>query len=168
MYFFVKWLRKDGNFFLSKIGRRGLILVLTGLIWILYGIDFFSHYNHRFSMNDVDPLSVYRIVDNPLTGLLWILCGAIAMTVGILRNKVNLIPHDSLGFNAILFPAILWAFLYFWSWIYFLVSGGAYGSPTATVGFLVWTLVTVFVLIIAGWPDPTDPTKTLLLRQETT
>jgi len=167
MYHLVKWIRSDGNFFLSKIGRRGLILVLTGMIWILYGIDFLSHYQHRFSMDDVDPLLVYRIIDQPYTGLLWILCGAVAMTVGVLRNRIKLIPHDSLGFNAILFPAILWTFLYFWSWIYNLFSDGQYGVPTAT-GFLVWLLVTIFVLIIAGWADPTDPTNVLAVRQETT
>lgn len=161
---FILRVKSGGNLLFSKVGRRGLILILVGTIWILFGISYFQNSYRRFSDNDNDPYSFYRIVDNRYIGIMWVVAGLIALIVGVLRNKTKLVPHDSLGFNAILFPSIIWAFLYFWSWIIWVGTNGDFGNSLNSVGFLVWSLVTGFILIIAGWPDPSDPLVLMVIK----
>lgn len=166
MWLFIRWIKSDSNPLFKKIGRRGLILTLTGLIWVLYGIEYLQFFVRRFSPNQSGGFAFFAIIDSPYLGWVWIICGAVAMVIGVARNRIQRIPHDSVGFNAILLPAVCWAIFYFWSWVIWIFTGGDFGIANSSVGFLVWSLVTIFILIIAGWPDPSDPQRLIPERQE--
>jgi len=153
---------------IERIGRRGIILIITGLIWLLYGIAIFNRPNSdRFSSPDhPEPIYVFNLLQNHWMGILWGVCGVIATFCGVLRSRRSVHPRDGIGFNAILIPSIMWALLFLWSEIIYFFTGGDYGNSGAIFGFLVWALVTAFILIIAGWPDPTDP-RVVIVRKTT-
>jgi hypothetical protein len=151
----------------ERIGRRGAILVITGLIWLCYGFAVFAHpRSQRFSTpTQPEPIYVFDLLQNHWMGVVWFLCGIVAIVCGLLRSRRTIHPRDGIGFNAILVPSILWTLLYLWSQIIYWFTGGVYGNPGALFGFLVWALVTAFILIIAGWPDPTDPRVIVRTRE---
>ena len=142
-----------------RIGRRGLVLIFVGMIWILYGIAYLKYPLARFTVDDNVPgiaNAVLTFFSSSWIGYIWLLCGLAAVAFGLARSRISLISWDHYGFNAILIPPIIWTFLFLWSWVASLTSNGNIGAPLAVFGFVTWLLATGFILIIAGWPDPSD------------
>jgi hypothetical protein len=153
---------------INRIGRRGAILCVTGMMWTCYGVALYCHPNSdRFtSPSQPEPIYVFDLLQNHWMGFLWSFCGLVAIGCGLLRSRRTVHPRDGIGFNAILIPSILWSLLFLWSEIIYIFTGGVYGNSGAVFGFLVWALVTAFILIIAGWPDPTDPRVVIVRKTE--
>lgn len=145
---------------IKRIGRRGLFLIFYGLIWLLYGLAFLLiPFNSRFTRDDGNK-AVYNVVlaffDKSWVGWMWVVCGISAVIFGLLRSRISLLSWDHYGFNMILTPPICWAFIFVWSAAVAIFTHGSLGSPTAPVGALIWGLLTGSILIVSGWPDPSD------------
>jgi hypothetical protein len=80
----------------------------------------------------------------PLDVWAWLFVGA--GTAGIAGG---LTMRHPLGFTALMVISTWWGSEFVASWI---VTG--YGR--AVIGTLIWMLVTAALLIVVGWPDPTE------------
>jgi hypothetical protein len=145
-------LHLDDNRLTRRFGRRALLLVVGGLAWL--GIGFSAMLAPpiaRFSGGSggrIDQALAY--FDSPLIGIIWVIGGVIAFIVGVFHRRLR----DPIGFNALLTPPLLWTIMFFFSTLARFVHEG---HPRAPVSLIVWTLVTMFILVIAGWPDPVTP-----------
>lgn len=147
----------------GRFGRRTLILVHGGLVWILYGWTVFHMSQRRFTGPPIEgPL--LHVLDSPYMGFLWLIGGSLALINAPLRRRWH--GRDVLGFIGLLTPPMAWLCAYTWSALNFVFPGGVSGSERAFSGMLLWYLVSIFVLIVAGWPDPDDPAITVPLPHD--
>ena len=130
--------------------RRRTVLTLIGLIWLLQGWTH-SHSMARWQFGRLGPDPITDVLTNHWSGLLWAGCALIGLAVGLLPRKRR---SDTIGFNALLIPPLLWTFLSAWSWVVFVASRGEYGAPRMWVQAVTWLCAVVFILITSGWPDP--------------
>jgi hypothetical protein len=135
----------------ARFGRRTLILLHCGFVWILMGWLIISHPQRRFSQAG-GPL---EFLDRPWWGYAWLIGGVLAVVNAPLRKKWN--GRDVPGFLGIISPPIIWVVFYLISVVGLLVTGGESGNPRAGTGLAIFYLISVFVLVVAGWPDPDDP-----------
>jgi hypothetical protein len=134
------------------LGRRGLLLLMFGLLWTCYGTAIlFAELPPRFS--EV-PFPILSVLDGTWTGILWAGFGLIAVVVSFARTHHK--GKDYLGFNALLTPPFVWTLSYTWSAILWMTTDG-FGKSTAGVSLIVWLIVCAFVMLVADWPDPDDP-----------
>lgn len=136
-------------------GRRGLFLLLFGIVWLSYGIALLSIDDQppRFTMRN-HPVPVLSWLDHQYSGIVWVLGGALGILAALFRTHRH--GRDAAGFNALLFPPFVWVLGYTWSTFGYIITG-VYGRPTAVTGCLVWLIATSAILVVAGWPDPDDP-----------
>lgn len=137
------------------VGRHGLILILFGLIWIVFGLTiiFIPPAMPRFTAAVV-PTSFGQVVERPGTGWLWIASGLVSWCSAIFRRYHQ---PDVVGFNALLLAPLMWVLFYAWSFIAAIVSHGIYGLYRSVVGGIVWSIVLIAITVVAGWPDPDRP-----------
>lgn len=137
------------------LGRRGTFLCLFGLIWLGASYGFLSTPMARFTTPEDTGLLSY--LETPWAGLMWASGGIFAIVVGFLRRRME--NRDEWGFIALLIPAMSWVMTYLWAWVTNLVSGGLYGRPNGWLSALVWSIAVMAILVVAGWPDPSDEPK---------
>lgn len=142
-----------------RVGRRGLLLMLGGLAWTLVGISLSTQHVERFSAPGYQPDSALQWFDLPWVGWVWIGAGIVALITGLLRDRTVVSRHDAIGFNAWLTPPLVWFALNVWSGGTYLVTGGLDGNVTSAVGVVTWALISLVIVVVAGWPDPTDPAR---------
>lgn len=147
-----KWLQRrvPGT---ARFGRRKLVLLHCGTVWLLTGWVVQAAPVERFSRPG--PGGGLAILDDPQWGLMWIVGGILAIANAIFRKLTN--GRDVVGFAGIVTPPFVWLLCYIWSAIAYVTTHGEFGNPRAGLGVLTWYLVSAFVLIVAGWPDPDDP-----------
>jgi len=145
---------------LRWLGRRGLILLITGIAWVAIGSIVARDDVERFSRPGPGG-ALQFLDDNPWPGVFWMCCGAMAITVGCTRRRFD--GEDAWGWAAIVAPVLLWALAYAWSYGLYVytqyidtVPDHTSGRPGAGVGFIVYLMITLFLLIVARWPDPID------------
>lgn len=136
----------------TRLGRRTLILLHCGTVWLITGWAIQAVPVERFSQPGPD--DALQILDSPAWSLMWIVGGTLAILNALLRKPWN--GRDVLGFLGLTTPPFVWLLAYLWSAIVY-VTTGTDGNPRAWLGVLTWYLVSAFVLIVAGWPDPDDP-----------
>jgi hypothetical protein len=153
-------IRIDRSPFARRVGRRGLILIIGGLAWIAVGVTVIqtAPLSDRFTSPDAEPQTL-DLFERPWTGVVWTGCGAVAVLVGALHDRTIAAQHDAVGFNAFLIPPMMWMFCYVWSVLAYWSTGGLSGSDSGVYGLTVWTLVSLVIIIIAGWPDPSDDAR---------
>lgn len=140
------------------LGRRGLLLLLFGSLWILYGLAiFFIDQPPRFSATFSKPIPLLIVLDWHGAGALWVACGVTSVVTCFVRGYRE--GRDATGFNALLAPPFVWTLGYLWSLAAYFVTGGQYGRATALVPIVVWFIVCGFLLLCSGWPDPDDPAR---------
>lgn len=143
------------------LGRRGGILVLFGLAWTLMGFGFATVHVDRFSRPG--PGGPLEFMDStPYPGIVWIICGVIAILSGLLRRKRR--NEDAIGYAALILPPLGWFFAYVISWVISMVSGGVYGLPHNWIGSIVYTIIVISILVISHWRDDLDEKYLLLMR----
>lgn len=134
-------------------GRRGTFLVLDGIIWVVIGFAIFAQPQERFSRPG--PGGGLEVMELPAWGLFWALCGLVAIVTAFLRRAPGRHRLDQWGFTALMGPALLWCFAFVWSWLSNLANPSN-GRPTSWLGALVYLVIILSVLVVAGWPDPAD------------
>jgi hypothetical protein len=137
----------------ARFGRRTLILLHCGSVWLVTGWVILGAPMERFSRPGIG--GALQILDAPEWGAMWIVGGILAIMNAIVRRFWN--GRDVLGFLGLITPPFVWLIFYAWSAVTYVSSNGEYGNARSGVGLLVWYLVSAFVLIVAGWPDPDDP-----------
>lgn len=135
-----------------RLGRRGVCLVLLGIIWTAIGAStLLSPLHDRFSAPG--PGDALEWMDGPWVGGLWGAAGLVALVVGLTHDRRRIAAHDAVGFNALITPPVASALFYGWSAI--LLPWGE-GNHRAPLGFAVELAVCVLILLVAGWPEPPE------------
>lgn len=146
--------RVGNNPLFRRVGRRGSLLIISGLAWVGIGIDIGYMPNiNRFSTPGADPSAYLHAMDLPWTAYVWGLSGAAAVVIGLLGRRSPIDRREIIGFNFILTPPLLWTLAYAWSLITYVLTNGAQGRLTSGIALIIYALVTLFILVIAGWPD---------------
>jgi hypothetical protein len=154
--------RLDRSRAMRRLGRRGLLLMLGGLSWLLIGVNMVRHPEtqvHRFTAEHPVPRPnvILHAMDSPHWGWAWIVFGTVAFLSGLFRHSALVRRHDAIGFNALLTPPFLWMVFFIWSGVVYLISGGGQGRDGQSFyGLIVWFLVSLFILVVAGWAEPTE------------
>lgn len=135
-----------------RFGRRGLILASVGFVYLVYGcfITFVSRSMQFSGHSGHNPLDW---MDVKLWGWLWIVCGIVALFIGLQRR----LAPDQVGFTAAFIPPALWSFFSIYSFIVFLVTAGDYGVQNTWASAAIWLDFVFLVRVCAGWDDATDP-----------
>jgi hypothetical protein len=124
--------------FKRRIGRRGTILSCYGLVWILYGYGQLTapqpdQRGLRAALS-LMPLSAW--------GWCWIAAGIVALVSAWAPPG-----RDAAAFIVLPLIVVPWMASYLAAW----VTGG---YPRGWVAAAVWAVITVPVLVAAGWPEP--------------
>lgn len=136
-------------------GRRGLVLIMFGAIWVIFGVQSYLAPVQRFRDDGSRGVPIVDLLDHPAANLLWLATGLISIVSGAIRVRHG--GRDALGFNALLLMPLLYVLAFFWSGLAWLITSGAYGRSTAASAFIVWAVVCAFLLLCAGWSDADDP-----------
>lgn len=127
----------------DSIGRRGAVLALFGVVWVLFG----------YSLITVPPQQVLnaQLLDVPLRdwAFLWLACGVVAILFAPTKQG-----RDGFGYAAIVLPTWVWTLGYLVMWI-----GHNGFDPRAWVSVFVWGAVSLVTLVCAGWPEVTQVPK---------
>lgn len=122
------------------LGRHGAYLAVTGVAWAVYGAGI---------LMDPRPATVRsaavlrHLAPMEMWGVMWIFCGTLAFISAWAKSSVRI----DLGYAAATLPPLLWALAFTASW--------ALGEYTdAWTGAVVWAAVAVWLMIVAGWPEP--------------
>lgn len=139
-------------------GRRGSILLLFGLAFIMIGFGFATIQMDRFSRpGPGGPLEFMD--DTPWPGIFWIICGVVAVTNGLIRRRIK--NEDAPGYAALVMPPALWTVAYIWSsvsWVYTRLAHWPYeyGRQTGFIGAGAFGMIALVLLIISHWRDDLD------------
>jgi len=128
----------------ARLGRRGLILLLFGLAWLIQGSAYFifGQMGAGIFWHERLPASVI--------GLLWLASGLASMVAAFIKRSQN----DTFGFLAVSGPPMVLAFSYgvgvftrslIGEWQYVLLG---------VLGFSIWGVITLALAVIASWHEP--------------
>lgn len=135
----------------QHLDRRGVVLIVLGLIFALYGLGIALAPSKRF--RDLGSGWWEMTLNSRWWAGMWLLCGSVAVLVGVLHAARRL-TSDALGWDALLIPVSLWSVLYAITLLLYLATLGALGDSRAWFGLLLWGALLFLVLVLAGWPDP--------------
>jgi len=124
--------------------RRSLVLLVFGVLYVLIGFTYLGQ-AAEITASPAAALS-YRahLQLMPLDVWAWLFLGAGA--AGIVGG---LTMRHPLGYGALMVMATWWG-------AEFIGSAIVTGYGRAILGALVWIALSAALLIIAGWPDPTE------------
>lgn len=136
-------------------GRRGGVLFLFGLAWLILGLNIIVNPSQRFSQDISPPEGGFLdTLDSPLFGFIWIIGGAVAIGNSLIRRRIG--NEDAIGYVSLTLPAFVWLSFYSMSYITWVLSGGDIGRSTAAAGVPIYAIIATVLLMIAGWRDPSD------------
>src|SRR5690349_13612432 len=92
----------------SRFGRRTLILLHCGSVWILTGWAVLAVPVERFSRPG--PGGALQVLDSPNWGVMWVTGGILAIANAIFRKFWN--GRDVLGFLGLITPPSVWLLCY--------------------------------------------------------
>lgn len=123
-----------------ELGRRGAILGLLGVTWVLQGFS---------AILQTEP-SVYTLLDGHdyIRGTVWLVTGAIAMYYA--RKPQG---YDVPGFIALYIMASFRIIAYGFDFTLWLVPGGFDGNPRGIVGIFSWFTIITLLLVASGWKE---------------
>ncbi len=128
-----------------RLGRRGAVLALLGVIYLLVGVAHLTTPASDYQQNvlrvlvNVAPLSVW--------GVAWVTLGLMAVVAAFLRQRHPRL--DTLGYTSLAGLATLWAAGYG-------ATAIAFGVSRSLLGLAVWGALAGTLFIIAGWPETAE------------
>jgi hypothetical protein len=132
---------------IRTIGRRGVFLVMFGVIYVAVGASVWGLETRRFT--DIAPI-IGPLLDSHGWGIMWALCGVLAVVTGVRRGQN---AEDGLGFAALLVPPAAWTIFYAASVVAYLTTSGEFGRINSVPGVAVWSIVWFVILLVSGWPE---------------
>lgn len=136
---------------IRRFGRRGVFLMMFGLVYVVFGGSVLSIAMPRFAA--VAMLGSF--LDSSAWGVMWVVGGVVAMVNGFYRYRSH---ADAPGFTALLVPPVVWSIFYATSAVSYVATGGVFGRITSISGVAVWALVWLVVTLVSGWPDADSAT----------
>jgi hypothetical protein len=141
----------------STIGRRGTVLLLLGVIWILTGLDVLIR--PEPSAEELAQLLHLRWPAE-IRSAGWILTGMLAVAIGVRPPRRG----DQMGWLALYVMPAERAFSFIWSWLDYYLPLGNVGSQSAVGGALVYLAILGIILTCSKWPDPPPPPEHLRVK----
>lgn len=136
-----------------------MLLLLFGSTWFLVGLTSILYPQDRFSSPGAGPDTLLQLLDGPELSLGWIICGGIAAGIGLLHDRRIVNKHEALGWNAILTMPLIWMICFIWSFGVWQLSDGMGGRSNALYATLVWLIISLVIMIVAGWPEEKFETR---------
>lgn len=121
-----------------RLGRRGAILSCYGLVWVLYGYG-------QLAVPQPDQRGLRTLLELmplPAWGWCWIAAGIVGLVCAWAPPG-----RDAAAFYVLPLPVVAWMASYLVAWLL-----GDF--PRGWVAAAVWAVITVPVLVTAGWPEP--------------
>lgn len=130
----------------QRLGRRGLVLLLFGLAWIVEGASFFL-------LTDIySAQPQYFLLDRlPLhvQGALWMASGLVSAVVAFRPRR----EPDTLGFLAVsAMPMLIAASFLVGTATYILLGSSLW--VLGALGFLAWSPIVLALAVVASWYEP--------------
>lgn len=125
------------------LGRRGAILLSYGTVWALYGYA-------QITTPQPDQRGLAPLLEQiPLTvwGWMWVATGLVAIVSAWMPQG-----RDWPAFLALPLIVLPWIYSYLAAWI-----TGEF--PRGWVAAIVWGVIAVPVLVVAGWREPPRPKR---------
>ena len=143
-----------------RLGRRGTVLVMLGLVWIVQGLAVGT--SPRSTERGAQYL-VHETLPTWLRVALWTGTGIVAVWAGFRQIPPG---RDSYGFVALVILPIErgasfgWGFLlYLWhqlvehvEWLPW--DTAPMGYPRGAIGAVSWLTIAALLMVISGWADP--------------
>lgn len=133
-------------YLIHEIGRRGMVLAIIGLIWLLYGLGMILG----------DPVTVsggggvwHLGIDPDVRGTVWSLTGFLAIYTAASQPR-----SDTPGFLALTVCPMVYAFSYLTAWIVWALPLPSPGYAPGLISALSWASVITLVAVCASWPEP--------------
>ncbi|MCZ4506950.1 hypothetical protein O3Q52_01740 [Streptomyces sp. ActVer] len=121
-----------------QLGRRGAILLSYGTVWALYG--YAQVVSPQPDQRGLEPL--LELWSLHVWGWLWVITGLVAVVSAWLPQG-----FDWPGFLALPLIVLPWMVSYLATWL-------AGDFPRGWVAAVVWGVIAVPVLVVAGWREP--------------
>lgn len=129
-----------------RFGRRGLILFLFGLAWMIQGSAYFL-LPELYETGSQG--FVHEKLPTFVMGGFWFVSGGISAVTSVIHPRRN----DTIGYLAVTGPPMLLTF----SCLVGIVSGLLTGRPIwllAMLAFAIYGPITAALAVIASWKDP--------------
>jgi FtsH-binding integral membrane protein len=146
---------------LRRYGRRGVFLLMFGIIYVVVGVATLTVSNGR-RFTQIGPI-IGPFLDAPWWGIMWVAAGLAAAAVGAGRARGW---RDDRGFGALLIPPAVWTIFYLASVAVAIATNGDFGAIRSLSGAAVWSLSLTVVLLISGWPETTPVADPAVPRDE--
>jgi len=130
----------------AKLGRRGAVLLILGVIWLFIGISTIAD---PYASGGRNLGLFHEALPSWLRATLWI--GTALLALSSAWRAAG--RRDDWGYMALILMPIVRAMSYLWAWLLNLIPGPPVGDPTGWLGFIVWGTVAVLVFTISGWPE---------------
>ncbi len=132
---------------IERYGRRRSILMLTGVVWIFYGVAVIVGPRN----NPVSGLP-HTYIPEEIRFFLWFVSGIIAITAAFWQSKHG--RAEALGFAVLYVMPAERTLSYLISWISAHPSVPGEGLPWGWLYALQYLSFVGIIYICAGWPDP--------------
>ena len=132
-----------------RMTRRRAFLHLVSLQWAAQAIWVLTYNGEQFSRPGPSPLDW---MDSGWWALLWGISAVVTFWVSLDRRIA-----DSLGFAALIGPALVWAMFGGYSLVVAMATGGVFGSWTAWRIAVYWGLLAAVIRLVANWENPSIP-----------
>lgn len=131
----------------DRVGRRGLVLLLFGISWVVQGAAFFllaDLFAGQPELFLIDKLPL------PVQGGLWIACGVLSISAALRPRRED----DTFGFNAVSLMPMALAASYLIGTVDYARKDDQLLATLGALGFLAWGPITLALTIVAGWYEP--------------
>lgn len=148
-------LRRHGRYawLRTRLGRRGLALITFSLVFAVTGLAAAIE-----PAQDEGRFILYTMLPVPFRLVLWFVPAALGLWAAF-RG----VGRDAFGFSALVIPAVIVAFSYAWSGVFFLV--GITDYSLGWTGCARWVLVLALILIVSGWKEAEEAQPTAHLER---
>lgn len=124
---------------INILGRRGIILILLGIVWISQGV----------SIIILPTPSPYLLLDlwDPFRAIGWVVTGGVA--IAFARTKQG---FDAFGFLALYVMGAYRILAYLYNFALWTV-GNPEGNSRGIIGVFSWLTIIILIMVIAGWRE---------------
>lgn len=129
------------------LGRRGGVLLILGVIWMVIGISAVIDPYVGIGGGDPQQGLFHEALPVWLRATLWIGTGLLAVSFAW-RTAGR---RDDWGYMALILMPIVRTASYGWAWLVHLTGG--HGDPSGWLGAIVWATFAILVYTISGWPE---------------
>jgi hypothetical protein len=129
---------------IGRLGFRGTMLVLFGIIWTGIGIAIISEPTRAPMLETLIP--------QPIRAGLWVASGFAAIYFGTQTKRI-----DAIGWTALYIMPALRSLSYFLGWVDFVIPWGGDGIERGWLAALIYLALVAVIVVCARWPDPPPP-----------